>query len=78
MSSTLTNSSPQPLPLAEAQSRALKHSRANELWAAIEALEPIRQEWSREFQSSPRTACGLAYMAGLTAGKRLERARRNR
>lgn len=68
----------QTLPLAEAQILGIKKSYWEDLMQAIEALEPIRQEWSREFRNSSFTACGIAYMAGIIAGKRLERACRNR
>ena len=78
MKSTSINCNRQLRPLSEAQIRALKHSKWSELQAAIDACEPIRQEWSREFRNCPFAACGIAYMAGMTAGVRLERARRNR
>lgn len=78
MKSTSINSNRQLLPLSEAQIRALKHSTWNDLQMAIDACEPIRQEWSWEFRNCPFSACGIAYMAGMTAGVRLERARRNR
>lgn len=65
----------QPLTLAEAQSRTVKFSAWEDLENAFDALKPLRAEWYRE---SPYFFSGVAYLAGLTAGKRIERQRRKR
>ncbi len=62
-----------PLPLAEAQSRAVRYSNWGDIQSALEVLEPLRAEWDKE---SPWLFSGVAYLAGLTAGIRQERARR--
>jgi len=70
-----TDSVSHPLTLTEAQSRAVKFSAWEDLENAFDALKPLRAEWYRE---SPYFFSGVAYLAGLTAGKRIERHRRKR